>query len=84
LASAFALKSKGFAHAVIVASRLSIFSEIQYERQPCRLIEIQLRRGRLAEAESAMRRGLGDRDGALIEMERVNAVDGRQLGLAPI
>jgi hypothetical protein len=26
----------------------------------------------------------GDRDAALIEMERVNAVDGRQLGLAPI
>jgi hypothetical protein len=69
---------------VIVALRLSIFSEIQYERQPYRLIEIQLRRGRLAEAESAMRRGLGDRDGALIEMERVNVVDSRQLGLAPI
>jgi hypothetical protein len=26
----------------------------------------------------------GDRDAALIEMERVNVVDGRQLGLAPI
>jgi hypothetical protein len=26
----------------------------------------------------------GDRDAALIEMERANAVDGRQLGLAPI
>ena len=66
--------------------------------------EIQLRRGRLAEAESAMRRGLdihptyewshwllgvvllakGDRDAALIEIERVNVVDGRQLGLALI
>ena len=65
--------------------------KIQYERRPYQLIEIQLRSGRLAEAESAMRRGLdihptyewghwllgvvlvakGDRDGALIEMERV-------------
>ena len=26
----------------------------------------------------------GDRDAALIEMEGVNVVDGRQLGLAPI
>jgi hypothetical protein len=63
-----------------------------------------LHSGRLAEAESAMRRGLdihpayewgrrllgvvllakGDRDAALIEMERVDVVDGRQLGLAPI
>jgi predicted Zn-dependent protease len=68
------------------------------------LTEIQLRCGRLAEAESAMRRGFdihptyqwghwllgvvllakGDRDAALIEMKRVNVVDGRQLGLARI
>jgi hypothetical protein len=26
----------------------------------------------------------GDRDAALIEIERLNVVDGRQLGLAPI
>jgi hypothetical protein len=26
----------------------------------------------------------GDRDASLIEIERVNVVDGRQLGLAPI
>ena len=66
--------------------------------------EIQLRRGRLAEAESAMRRGLdihptyewghwllrvvlrakADRGAALGEIERVNVVDGRQFGFAPI
>ena len=66
------------------------------------LAEIQMRRGYLAEAEAAMRRGLdirptydwghwllglvllarGERDGALLEMQRVNADDGQQSGLA--
>jgi hypothetical protein len=46
--------------------------------------EIQFRRGRLAEAESGVLLVKGDRDAALIEMERVNVVDGQQLGLAPI
>jgi adenylate cyclase len=66
--------------------------------------EIQMRRGQLAEAETAMRTSLdirptyewghwllgivllarGDRDAALLEMERVNAEDGRQSGLAMV
>jgi hypothetical protein len=46
--------------------------------------EIQFGRGRLAEAESAVLLAKGDHDAALIERERVNVVDGRQLGRAPI